>query len=466
MTSSAWSIPLLVGLTAAGMRVPPNAPTIDRTATPSSERRPESFRLSNGLTVVIERLPNVPLVTVRTEYRVGAADDPPGRRGMAHLAEHVMYGGTPHVSASVFTSRLVAVGGGSNAVTSRDRTVYATWAVASATELAIYLEAERMAFAVQTPTDSSVALARRIVAAEFRTRVADQPRAQAFAAVAQHLYAGTSYGNAPTGIPDDLASVSVEEVRHFLSQHYGPDNAFVTIVGDVDEARVRAMVEKWFGPVPRNQTVRAALPALPPAAASVAQLEASVAQTQLYKGWRVPGALSEENLTFDVLAGLLSDRSTGSLRDRLVDRARVATDVSALYEPHDSSSDFYLVVTARAGVPLTVVDSTLTAALDSLAIDPPDSLSIRRVVNRIRMQRLRDTESTGGRADWLGECVNSKRADCADDGTRPTLPVSQSDVQRALRDYLAAGPSARVGLFPAGKTEPDFARLAPHSSPQ
>src|SRR5262245_51731319 len=222
--------------------------------------------LKNGLTVILHQdrtapvtpheARTVPVFAVNVWYHVGSANERPGRTGFAHLFEHLMFEGSAHVKEGEFDSLLEAAGGTNNGSTANDRTNYIIDVPSNALELALFLESDRMAHLLDTMTPDRVNGQRDVVKNERRQSYENRPYGEAFLELGRMLYPANHPYSWPTiGYMEDLTAASHEDVVAFFKKYYAPNNASLSIAGDIDLDRTQALVEKWFGNIPRGEPV-------------------------------------------------------------------------------------------------------------------------------------------------------------------------------------------------------------------
>lgn len=225
-----------------------NAPAVNEQVT--------SYRLSNGLEVVLLRDARLARVAVSVGYRVGARNDPPGYRGLAHLVEHMMFEGLRDAEHSDFFDYL-ADGGSTdaNATTDLDRTIYFEEVPRERLDVALWLESRRMGYLLDHIQEADLERARAAVLNEWEMRVGDGGLRSMLAIAAEALYPQSHPYRQINDEPDDLEAITLSDVQWFFQQHYGPANARLVLVGDFDETVVRTQIEKLFGPLRQRGAV-------------------------------------------------------------------------------------------------------------------------------------------------------------------------------------------------------------------
>src|SRR5512137_206763 len=211
----------------------------------------EQFRLSNGLNVILSEAHTAPVGGVEVLYDVGSKDERPGRTGFAHLFEHLMFQGTEHLPKGEADRLIEAAGGTSNGSTSPDRTQYWEQVPSNALEQMLFIESERMGWLLPTLDQAKLDNQREVVRNERRQNYEMQPYGTAFKVILENLWPPDfPYHWETIGSHEDLQAATIQDVREFFRRWYGPGNASLAIVGDIDPRRTRELVERWFGAIP------------------------------------------------------------------------------------------------------------------------------------------------------------------------------------------------------------------------
>src|SRR5204862_2361236 len=210
------------------------APAAAQAPAPPIEVKYTAFTLPNGLQVILHEDHSVPIATVNTWYRVGSANEMPGRTGFAHLFEHLMFMGSGHAPYGVFDAQLETVGGGNNASTANDRTNYYIDVPANALELALFPESDRMGYLLDTMPPKTVDAQRDVVKNERRQSYENRPYGQASITLNEMLYPeGHPYHWPVIGYMPDLTAASYDDVVAFFKKFYSPANASLVVAGDI-----------------------------------------------------------------------------------------------------------------------------------------------------------------------------------------------------------------------------------------
>lgn len=296
---------------------------------------PETFTLKNGLQVVVISNHRLPVVSQMVWYKVGSADDPPGKSGVAHLLEHLMFKGTKVMAPGEYSKILARNGGRENAFTSNDTTAYYQVVAADRLELVMKLEADRMVNLVLT--DADVLPERNVVVEERRARTDNNPAALLGEQMSAALYINHPYRLPVIGWKHEMESLTTEDVLAFYRRYYAPDNAILIVSGDITVEKLRPLAEKYYGPIPsRNVAKRVRLKEPPHRAARRVQLRSSqVREPRWSRDYLAPGFSSVDKrhaYALQVLNDILSGGATSRLYRSLVVEQKIAVSAGASYD--------------------------------------------------------------------------------------------------------------------------------------
>ena len=419
----------------------------------------ERHALENGLRVVLSRDPRAPAVAVNLWYDVGSKHEKAGKTGFAHLFEHMMFQGSANVEKGQHFSVVQAAGGTLNASTWLDRTNYYETLPGHELELALWLEADRMASLLPAMTQEKLDNQRDVVKNERRWSVDNQPYGDWDERMQALVYPdGHPYHHPTIGSMEDLSAASLDDVGEFFATYYAPNNAVLTLAGDFETDAALEMIRRHFGPIPPN----ASLP--PPPDMSVdPRLGSEVRVTipdqvplpRIYHAHRAPPFGTDAFDALDVAADVLGSGRASRLYARLVRDEHLAQDVSVLLFPIvGGASMFSLWVTARPGVEPDWIEAATLEEIDRLASDGPSEADLDRVRNFHRAHAAGALERIGERADRLSmytclfdapERVNEEVARYASvdaDRLREAMSASVRADNRVTMTYVPAEAAA------------------------
>jgi zinc protease len=418
-----------------------------------------TFTLPNGLQVILHEDHSLPIVSVNTWYRVGSGDEKPGRTGFAHLFEHLMFMGSEHVPTGDFDRLLEAAGADNNGSTTADRTNYFEDGPANALPLMLYLDSDRMGYLVSQMTPENVDLQRGVVQNERRQSYENRPYGLADENILRRLYpAGHPYSWPVIGSMADLSAASLEDVKGFFRSYYTPNNAVLSIAGDITPAEARRLVERWFGAVPRGPEVKRPAPAPFALAADVpGTLEDRVQVPRLYDSWHTQKAFAPDDAALSAAAQVLAGGKASRLYQRLVYQLEIASDVYAYQDGGRLDGEFRVVATARPGHGLDELQQVVTEEIARLAAQGPTPRELERVVNGVETQALDNMQQVGGFggiADQLNQYAYfAGTPDYFEQDLDRFRKLTPADLQRVVRQYLADAHKVVLSVVPQGKTE-------------
>ncbi len=395
--------------------------------------------LDNGLRVIINPDPTVPVVAVNLWYDVGSRDERPGRTGLAHLFEHLMFEGSAQVGAGDHLAAIQGVGGSANATTWFDRTNYFETVPTGALDLALWLEAERLASL--EVTQHNLDNQRDVVIEEKRQRYDNVPYGDVLIHLVELTFpADHPYGHATIGSMDDLAAATLADARRFFATHYAPNNAVLTLVGDVEPEDGFGRVTTMFGGLPRGVIgERPDAPALPPmTGVPRREVVAAVPTDATYLTWRLPARDTRAYDAVELALAVLGDGQTSRLHRRLVRTDGIAEGASASATGMIGGTSIgFASARALPGVSAEQLEITLLDELARFRDQGPTAEEVDRAKAQYEREWLSELARFDSRADLFSayatlhadpEAVN-RRLD-------EVRSVSVEQVTEAARTYL------------------------------
>jgi zinc protease len=356
-----------------------------------------------------------------------------------------------------FDILLEGAGGDNNGSTSNDRTNYVIDVPSNALELALYLESDRMAYLLDTMSPQRVDGQRDVVKNERRQSYENRPYGMASIELDKMLWPPTHPYSWPTiGYMEDLTAASHSDVVEFFKKYYAPNNASLVIAGDIDYAKTRALVEKWFGEIPRGKPVP---PVAPPAAmlteVNRKTMTDKVQLPRLYLGWLTPSHYEPGDAALDIVASVLSGGKNSRLYKRLVYDLQIAQDVQAFQQSQALSSAFMVVATARPGKSLDEIQKIVDEEIDRLAATPPEAREMERVKNQLEATFLRRAERVGGffgKADLLnGYYTATGTPDFFEEDLARYRAIDAADISSAVNRFLPKDRRVELVVLPEEK---------------
>lgn len=419
----------------------------------------ERFTLPNGLNVILHRDVSTPMVSVNLWYNVGSGREKVGRTGFAHLFEHILFEGSENVPEGMFDEWLEAAGGNNNGSTNTDRTNYYEDLPRNALELALFLESDRMGHLLGAMSLDKVDGQRDVVKNERRQSYENRPYGMASLALDSAMYPASHPYSWPTiGSMEDLSAASFEDVVDFFQVYYAPNNASLSIGGDIDLAETRKLVEHWFSDVAGGKPVP---PIEAPAAVLTSEkrmvLEDRVQLPRMYMCWLTPPIFAPGDAEMDVVGSVLAGGKNARLYKRLVYDMQIAQDVFAYQGSGNLSSQFCIVTTARAGHGLAELEVVIQEELARLRTEPPTERELQRVVNQTEasfLDRLERIGGFGGKADQLNAYYwRTGNPDWFAEDLARYKALAPKDISAAVATHLKDNARVVLSVVPNGKPE-------------
>ncbi len=371
------------------------------------------FSLSNGMQVVVIEDHRAPVVVHMVWYPVGAADEPPGKSGIAHFLEHLMFKGTATTGPGEFSAVVEAQGGRDNAFTSWDYTGYFQRVAADRLELMMEMEADRMVNLTLPPAE--VETERDVILEERGQVVESRP-----GAVFRELQRAAQYLNHPYGTPiigwrHEMEGLTREDARAFYDAHYAPNNAILIVAGDVTPGEVREMAERHYGAIPAREGVGPQpRPQEPPQLAErrFTYADARVSEPLVSRSYLAPPRRSgaqEEAAALLVLAELLGGSSATSVFGRALEfDEQIALHTSAWYGATSrDTSTFTVNIAPQPGVTLVEAEAAMDAVIERFLTEGVDAGQLERIKTRIRASEIYAMDDAAARARRYGAALTS-----------------------------------------------------------
>jgi zinc protease len=374
---------------------------------------PATFTLGNGLQVVVIPDHRTPVVTQMIWYKVGSADETPGKSGLAHFLEHLMFKGTSKHPAGEFSQTVLRIGGNENAFTSTDYTGYFQRVPREQLAKMMEFEADRMTGLILK--DENVLPERDVVLEEYNMRVANNPEARLAEQIMAALYLNHPYGRPVIGWHHEIEKLGREDALAFYKRFYAPNNAIVVIAGDVDAKDVRPMAEHTFGqvvpqPAIPAQRLRPQEPT-PVAPRTVTLADPRVEQPSLRRYYLVPSARTAaagESPALDVLAQLMGSGSNSYLYRALVVDRPLAVNASAGYQGTSlDDTQFMISASPKPGVEFAQIEQAIDKVISDVAQNPVPAEDLERVKTQLIAEAIYAQDNQATLARWYGGALTT-----------------------------------------------------------
>ncbi len=425
----------------------------------------EKYKLSNGLEVILLEDHRLPMVAVDLWYHVGPMKERAGRTGFAHLFEHMMFEGSKHVGEKAHFKYLEAAGASDiNGSTDFDRTNYFETLPANQLELALWLESDRMGFLLDTLDRTKLANQRDVVRNERRQSGEGVPYGLAEEALYHELYPKDHpYYASVIGSHADIEAARLADVRDFFKQYYTPNNSTVVIVGDINKANTKALVEKYFGTFPSGPKPEAVDRKAPAITSERRQTVTDTVQLpRVILGWLSPVAFAEGDADMEVAAQVLGGGKSSRLYRKLVYEQQIAQEATCYHQSLELGSPFVCEITAKPNVKPEDLEKAASAEIDALAANGPTAAELERARNTIEANKIRNLERLGG-SGGTADMLNYYNQYLGDPGYLPKDiarydAVTTASIQKYAKSTLGHNQRVVIDCIPGKKVIDDVPR--------
>lgn len=409
----------------------------------------ETFTLENGLKVIVHEDHSLAKAVLDIVYRVGAKDEDPDKTGFAHLFEHLMFGGSKHITD--YDTPLQKVGGENNAFTTNDITNYYLSLPSNQIETGFWLESDRML--ELDFSQRNLDIQKSVVIEEFKQRYLNKPYGDAHLILrgvhfTTHPYMWPTIGKEIAHIE----SATLEDVKDFFYGFYAPNNATMVVAGNVTVPQVRALAEKWFGPIPRRTLKLKPLPVEPPQTeARQKTVYRDVPFPAVYKMFHIPAKTADGYFAADMITDILSGGKAGHLYQHMVKDKQVASSVRAFSWGAHHPGIVSIDGTVARGKTVEEYEEALAEVLEALLDISGEEL--QRVKNSIESQYVMERLTLLNKAMILAMCDALGDPEIANRSVERYLAVTREEIIESARKHLAPGNCSTLYYLPQnGKT--------------
>ncbi len=394
----------------------------------------DKFTLDNGLRVIVQHDKTTPMAAVNLIYNVGAKDEDADKTGFAHLFEHLMFGGSANIPE--FDKPLQDAGGTNNAFTNNDYTNYYETLPKENIETAFWLESDRMnrlAF-----TDKSLEVQRSVVIEEFKQRYLNQPYGDVWLLLRPLAYKVHPYQWATIGKEiSHIEHATMEDVKRFFYSHYAPNNAILTVVGDVQTEDIKRLTQKWFGDIERRAVKERKLPLEPPQTqARILSVERDVPANALYKAYHMCKRTDAEFYATDLLSDVLSMGDSSRLYQHLVKEKQLFTDLDAYISGSIENGLFLFSGKLADNVSFEDAESALLSEIEQITKNPPAKNELQKVKNKLESKMKFGEMNALNNAMTLSYFELIGKAEDYNNEINKYLAVTEADILQVAQSVL------------------------------
>lgn len=404
------------------------------------------YTLDNGLKVILHKDSSTPIVAVSVLYHVGSKNEDPDRTGFAHFFEHLMFEGSKNIERGQMDKMIAAAGGTYNANTSNDRTFYYEILPSNQLKLGLWIESERMLHAIVDTL--GVETQRAVVKEEKRLRVDNQPYGSILEETLKRAYTKHPYRWAPIGSMEHLDAASFEDFTRFYETFYVPNNATLSIAGDIDIEETKKMIDGYFTEIPRG-TVEIPRPTIkePKQTEEVRDIVYDNIQLPaVIQAYKMPPQGTHDAYAFEVLSTLLTGGASARMQKQLVDQDQKAVAVAAIPLSLEDGGLFINYGIANMGIEAEDLEAGMDAVIKTVQNELIPEKEFQKVMNQIEASFV----STNSRIASIAESLANYEVYYGDAELINTVidkyrKVTREDLKRVASEYLI--PQNRVVLY-------------------
>jgi predicted Zn-dependent peptidase len=414
----------------------------------------EEYDLDNGLHVILHQDNAAPVVAVTTTYHVGAKDENPERTGFAHFFEHLLFTGTKNIERGQWDYIVSSNGGSDNATTNDDRTYYFSTYPSNNLELGLWMESERLLHPVidQQAVDTQ----NEVVKEEKRMRVDNSPYGRFIENVKKNMFSKHPYRWTTIGEMEHLDAATLEEFQEFNKKFYVPNNAVLSIAGDIDIAKTKKMIKDYFGPIPRGAELSRNFPKEDPITQTIKAkaYDPNIQIPAIMAAYRTPSFKEKDAYVLDMVSNYLSTGKSSKLYKKLVDEQKMALQTGAL---NFSQEDYGMYI--LFGLPLGDVSlDTLLAEIDEEIVKIQSELisenDFQKLQNQFESQFVNSNSSVlgiaGSLADYYMMYGDTNLINNEIDIYRS---ITREDIMAVAKKYLMPNQRLELEYLPEKKDE-------------
>ena len=397
----------------------------------------DRFTLDNGLKVILHEDHTTPNVVISVLYHVGSKNEKPDRTGFAHFFEHLMFEGSENIARGEYDKYVSRAGGALNAYTSQDRTYYYEFLPSNYLELGLWLESERMKHA--SVDSKGIETQRAVVKEERKQRMDNQPYGTLMEQVFVRLFNNHPYKWMPIGSMEHLDAASDEDYKQFYKDFYLPDNAVLTIAGDIDRNAARQLVEKYFATIPKSTKpiYRPTIKEEPLNGPKRDTVYDRVQLPALIIGHRTPAQGSTDYYAMEMLNTLLSNGNSSRIYRSLVDEKQLAIQAGSFQFPLEDPGLGISYGIANMGVELTDIEKAIIEQIEKVQNEPISDMELKKLQNQIENQFFSQLSSVEGIAENLAVYeTHFGDASLINTEINRYLSVTKEDIQRVANLYF------------------------------
>ncbi len=395
------------------------------------------FDLDNGLHVILHQDNTTPIVSVSTMYHVGSKNEDPDKTGFAHFFEHVASRRTENIPVGGFAEYVSEAGGTRNASTNFDRTYYYEILPSNYLKLGLWMESERM---LNMIVDSTVVETQReVVKEEKRLRVDNQPYGTLLEEILDRAYKVHPYRWPVIGSMEHLDNASIQDFRNFRDTYYVPNNAVLSIAGDIDYKETEELVRQYFGPIPAGDPIERVTIEEPPQQEEIRDVVYDNVQLPaVIYAYHIPAVGTRDFYAISMLTTLLADGASSRMNKTLVDKKQLAVQSAAIPLPLEDPGLFVAFGIANLGIDINELDEAMQMEIDRVREELINEDEYQKIRNQVENDFISSNSRIAGIAESLAEYyLIYGDSDLINTELEKYLAVTREDIKRVANLYLS-----------------------------
>ncbi len=409
----------------------------------------QDYELSNGLKVVLSKDSAIPSVAINLCYHVGSKDEDPDKRGYAHLFEHLMFEGSKNIAPGEYDRLALKAGCENNAYTTEDKTNYYLLAPSNQLEFGLWLESDRMLeFSV---SEESLEIQKGVVIEEKKQNFDNRPYGTMSLEFPPRLFKTSGYRWDTIGDTDDIKKASINDVKQFYEKFYVPNNAVLSIVGDIDIEKTINLIEKYFGTIPSGSNGhRNTFHEEPLREETKADIYDEIHLPGVFLAYRVPKEDSKEFFEFDILSDILSTGESSRFYKELVYKKQLASDIGCWVDAKEYASIFYVYAILMPGQKPEDIYNEIDRIITDVKSGDITEKELQKVKNRIETRHAFRIQTNLAKADMLAHYKTFfNNAELINTNIENYRNITVDDITKSAAKYLNNTNRVRLTYLPA-----------------
>jgi len=405
----------------------------------------EEYNLNNGMHVILHKDTSAPVVVTSVMYHVGAKDEQPGRTGMAHFFEHLLFEGTENIKKGEWFKMVSSNGGRNNANTTDDRTYYYEIFPSNKLELGLWMESERLLHPIigQDGVDTQ----NEVVKEEKRLRVDNQPYSRFLEYVKENIFKKHPYKGTTIGKMEDLDAATLEEFLAFNKKFYVPNNATLVVAGDIDIASAKKMIQDYFGPIPKGSEISKDFPMEDPITETMNAkgYDPNIQIPAIMAAYRTPSMKTRDSRILDMISSYLSAGKSSVLYKKLVDEKKMALQAGAINASQEDYGTYILFGLPQGETKLEDIVKEIDEEITKMQTELISERDYQKLQNQFENNFVNSNSSVEGIANSLAR-YNVLYGDTNLINTEIDIyrSITREDIQAVAKKYL--NPNQRLIL--------------------